>query len=198
MIEKLATTETLHSNHWALYLAYGSNLHPYRLQQRIASSKLIARIEIPNHRICFHKRGQDGSGKCDLVNGEYNDRCFGALYQMARSDIGELDLIEAGYQRNNIQLELAGKQCSGFTYQALPELIDDRLQPFDWYHELISLGADHLQINANHRDSLQQCTPLSDPESKRAEQQRRLLQQLRSYNRNHSPVTLNSGRVISQ
>jgi hypothetical protein len=49
------------------YLAYGSNLHPIRLRQRVNSARLIATLSLPGYRVLFNKRGQDLSAKCNLV-----------------------------------------------------------------------------------------------------------------------------------
>jgi gamma-glutamylcyclotransferase len=50
------------------YLAYGSNLHPLRLMQRVSSAKVEDVIELPGRQGNFHKRSPDGSGKCNLTD----------------------------------------------------------------------------------------------------------------------------------
>ena len=45
-------------------LAYGSNLHPFRLTHRVPSAKLLGVVSVPGKRLAFHKRSDDGSGKC--------------------------------------------------------------------------------------------------------------------------------------
>ena len=46
-------------------LAYGSNLHPFRLaQRRIRSARPIGVVPMQGKRLAFHKKSGDGSGKC--------------------------------------------------------------------------------------------------------------------------------------
>ena len=42
------------------YLAYGSNLHPFRLSQRIAVKRLVATVSLNGFRLYFHKCGKNG------------------------------------------------------------------------------------------------------------------------------------------
>ena len=48
-----------------LYFAYGSNLHPERLRERVPSAESLGVARLEAHVLRFHKRGRDGSGKCD-------------------------------------------------------------------------------------------------------------------------------------
>ena len=49
------------------YFAYGSNLHPQRFQERVPSGKFLALAALTRHTLLFHKRGQDGSSKCNAL-----------------------------------------------------------------------------------------------------------------------------------
>jgi len=61
------------------YLAYGSILHPLRLGERISSAQLCGVTTLRGYRLAWHKRGADGSGKCDLVRtNREQDRAHGA------------------------------------------------------------------------------------------------------------------------
>ncbi|MDH3909632.1 MAG: gamma-glutamylcyclotransferase, partial [Gammaproteobacteria bacterium] len=48
----------------SLYAAYGSNLHPRRLRERIKSATLRGTSFLHKYTLQFHKRGQDRSAKC--------------------------------------------------------------------------------------------------------------------------------------
>ena len=50
-----------------LYFAYGSNLHPTRLGDRAPSVELVGTAVLEGHALRFHKRGADGSGKCNAL-----------------------------------------------------------------------------------------------------------------------------------
>jgi len=49
------------------YFAYGSNLHPLRLQARLSSAQLIGTTILPGYALKFHKLGHCLSGKCNIV-----------------------------------------------------------------------------------------------------------------------------------
>ena len=178
------------------YLAYGSNLHPLRLQQRLSQCELIARIEIPSHRLYFHKRGEDNSGKCDLIFSTPQDRCFGALYQIATTDAGTLDRFESGYHRRGLTVEIAAERYQGFTYQADKPMIAPDLQPFGWYLALITSGAEFLGFSAQYLQQLERTSSRSDPHPTKAEQHRQLVRQLQLHNRRYPAPTIREGQGI--
>lgn len=123
------------------YLAYGSNLHPRRLQQRVASARLLNTVALMGWQLKFHKRGQDASAKCNIIQtGKTADVVYGAIYEMLRSDKYQLDKIEglnAGYRQAWIDIADTG---SAFFYVAEQAFIDKNLLPFSWYRELVMAG----------------------------------------------------------
>ena len=48
------------------YFAYGSNLHPMRLMERVPSAKFVGTVEIKKYRLTFHKKSIDDSSKCNM------------------------------------------------------------------------------------------------------------------------------------
>ena len=63
------------------YAAFGSNLHPLRLQKRIPSARLLGVAPVDGFRLAFNKTGDiDGSGKANIVAGEYH--VFFVIYEM--------------------------------------------------------------------------------------------------------------------
>ena len=78
------------------YLAYGSNLHPVRLQNRVPSANFMGLVAMPGYRLCFHKRHHDdNSGKCNMYwTSEDNDVVYGAIYEMHSSEKSLLDQCE--------------------------------------------------------------------------------------------------------
>lgn len=124
------------------YLAYGSNLHPGRLQRRVASASLLGNTFLHNYDIRFHKRSfVDGSGKCSLVIG--GPGVHVAIFEVANVEQRVLDKIEGleqGYEHQEIHVD--GFGCC-LTYIATPDAIDDTLVPMDWYREYVLRGARH-------------------------------------------------------
>ncbi len=122
-----------------LYAAYGSNLHPLRLSQRIASARLVATRFLPDWSLHFHKQSEDGSGKCNILRG--GDGVHFAIFDVSAADKLVLDRIEGvGVGYSNASLKVPGLgDCA--TYAAQPSHIDDSLTPYDWYKELVLTGA---------------------------------------------------------
>ena len=120
------------------YAAYGSNLHPRRLRERIANARLIGKSYLKQYTLRFHKRGQDQSAKCGFSN--CGQGMHVAIYEMDSAGKRELDRIEGvgrGYEVEHIDVPGFGR-C--FTYLAAKTHIDELLHPFDWYRELVLLG----------------------------------------------------------
>jgi hypothetical protein len=123
------------------YLAYGSNLHPIRLRERAPSARLVGITALPGYQLAFHKRGRDGSGKCDLVGATaHHRRAFGAIYSIDPREKPLLDIAEGngrGYLACPITVvhEAAAYRC--FTYRAQPSQVAQHLSPYHWYKEFV-------------------------------------------------------------
>ena len=123
------------------YLAYGSNLYPRRLQQRVPSARVIGTVGLMGWQLKFHKRGQDASAKCNIIQtGKTADVVYGAIYEMLASEKSKLDKVEGlnvGYGLAHIEI---AEQGTVFFYTAEKDYIDNDLLPFDWYKELVVAG----------------------------------------------------------
>ncbi len=153
------------------YFAYGSNLHPVRLLERVTSATLFGVVELYKHRLEFHKKGQDGSSKCNAVRteGEF-DRVYGALYQVEHDHKNDLDRIEgvgSGYRDQQIKLHYQGQEYTCFTYFAQSPSIGNNLKPYHWYKQLVVLGAKHLQFPDAYVQSIEQVESVEDPDETR-------------------------------
>ena len=125
------------------YLAYGSNLHPGRLQDRVASAALLGTVEMHGWSLGFDKRSVDGSAKCNLAPGGAADIAHAAIFSLHRNDRSALDRAEglgAGYLEARLTLELGGRELQAFYYVADPDYLNTRLRPFHWYRALVMAG----------------------------------------------------------
>ena len=124
------------------YLAYGSNLHPRRLQRRVPSARVIGTVGLMGRQLKFHKRGQDASAKCNILQtGKTSDVVYAAIYEMYASERKILDQAEGlnrGYSL--AQIEIVG-QGTAFFYVAEEQYIDNNILPFNWYKELVIAGS---------------------------------------------------------
>jgi len=150
------------------YFAYGSNLHPLRLKERIPFAHLIGAVKHSSQKLHFHKKGADGSGKCNLV--KTDDRTanvYGALYSLRPQDKTTLDKIEGkgyGYSDHQIRLQLNNTRYTCFTYLAQHSHIIDNLPPYHWYKKLVILGTEYLEFPEAYINSIKDIESVQDPD----------------------------------
>jgi len=164
------------------YVAYGSNLHPVRLTERVPSAILLGQVPLPGYRLAFHKQSKDGSGKGNLLlTKNPGDLAYGALFSIDPSHQSELDRIEGrgyGYQYAPIRVKFHGTFYSCFTYAADPSYINDDLRPYDWYKRLVILGAEHLAFPAEYLKFLERVESIPDTKEDRRQQRGQLINRL--------------------
>lgn len=151
------------------YLAYGSNLHPLRLWERTPSCRAVGVVRLEGWRIAFHKRGADGSGKCDLVrSGRPGEHVYGVLYRIASREKADLDRCEGtGYVAGSVALPPDCAVRSAFAYFARAEYVDTALNPFAWYRDLVLHGAIRHGIPQRYCDALRAVRAIRDPDRER-------------------------------
>lgn len=164
------------------YFAYGSNLHPKRLMERVPSAELIGVTTLPKHRLLFHKRSNDGSSKCNIFNsGSESDHICGAVYKINHEHKKELDRFEGrgcGYMDIQITLVHDGNKYTCFTYLAQQSHIVDNLKPYHWYKKLVVIGARYLEFSASYIASIETVESMEDPNSKRRNEQELLIERI--------------------
>jgi gamma-glutamylcyclotransferase (GGCT)/AIG2-like uncharacterized protein YtfP len=173
------------------YLAYGSNLHPSRLAERVPSARLVGTVRLAGCRLMFHKRGGDLSGKCNIYRtANTDDHVHGALYEMAaahKSDLDRFEGVSCGYRHLPMQLICMGRSYSCFTYIAESTHIDDDLRPYHWYKALVVLGAEYLGLPGGYIAGLHAVDALEDPDRERRAEHEALIARMQS--RRMSPVS---------
>lgn len=155
-----------------LYAAYGSNLHPARLNDRIAGARLAGAGLLAGYELAFHKRGQDDSGKCTVVPG--TGAVHVAVYEMGAPDVAVLHEIEGtgrGYEVMPADVPGFGR-C--FTYIAMDAYIDDTLTPFDWYRRLVIDGCRYHGFPASYVTRIGAVPTQPDPDESRVARYARL------------------------
>ena len=158
-----------------LYAAYGSNLHPHRLTERTPSASFVGTAFLDGWSLHFHKRGRDTSGKCNIEPG--GTGVYLALYELHAVDQRRLDRFEGnGYARTSVHVAEFG-EC--LTYTALPGAVDDELRPFDWYLELVMLGARQHAFDGSYVERLATIETIEDPHTGRREEHFRLIESIR-------------------
>lgn len=160
------------------YAAYGSNLHPLRLRQRIPSAEPVATGFLPDRSLRFHKRSRDESGKCNIVIG--SEGVHVAVFDISVEDKTTLDRIEgvgAGYVSTKLEVPDIGV-CA--TYVADEKYIDDALVPYDWYRELVLLGARSRRFPRAYIDAIAAMPCRQDPNAERRAMNGRTIEAIRN------------------
>jgi len=147
------------------YAAYGSNLHPRRLSERLSSARLITTGHLPNWSLYFDKRSKDESGKCHIRAG--SEGVHFAIFEVSARDKLTLDTIEGvGIGYSEIPLCIPG--CGDcFSYMAEKSHVDDSLQPYDWYKELVLIGARFHGFPDDYLQRIESIKALRDPDPDR-------------------------------
>jgi len=161
------------------YFAYGSNLHPLRLRERAPSSTPVGVAVLEGYALRFHKRGADGSAKCDVVPHD-GGRVYGVAFRVHPNDLATLDAAEQGYDRVTLHVAGATGALTAFTYRARPDRIVPGLKPYRWYRDLVALGARHHGLPADYVAAIEAVVVRDDPDGARAAARASLLERLRS------------------
>jgi gamma-glutamylcyclotransferase len=165
-----------------LYLAYGSNLHPLRLRERVPSARCFGTIALLGRMIAFHKRSDvDGSGKADLVTGETDGRAYGAVFEIDPREKHRLDAAEGlgiGYRQETMRVQIGSERLEVFTYLANPTHLEETLSPFTWYKALVLAGARYHGFPEDYMRQLEAVPAIEDPDEKRQCENQALLKRL--------------------
>ena len=165
------------------YFAYGSNLHPIRLMERVPSAELVGVAEYSNHKLSFHKKSNDGSSKCNMFNtATVSDLIYGAIYKINPEHKYDLDQFEGkGYIDNQIKLTHNRTEYSCFTYFAQPSHIVGKLEPYHWYKRLVVLGSQYLKFPETYIASIETVKSIDDTNQTRRKEKEQLIEKIIKY-----------------
>ena len=167
---------SLHTSlHW--YFAYGSNMARPRLEQRVGRCRALGHGWLEGFDLRFHKRGRDGSGKCDaFATGAAGDVVHGVLYGMSQQQRERLDGFEGpDYSVLTLTVTHRGGVVEAFLYAARAHAIRSELEPFDWYKALVAAGARQAGLPAVYRARIAAAPARPDPDLERARANRAIL-----------------------
>lgn len=153
------------------YFAYGSNMLAERLKARVSSAKNPRPFALRKHRLRFHKKSCDCSGKCNIVaTARDGDVVHGVLFDIDDDQISSLDKAEGvghGYRRDEIAVSIDGIETKVFVYIAEKDAIDDALVPYRWYYDLVLSGAEQHALPSDYVAGLRAIPFTHDPKPDR-------------------------------
>lgn len=160
-----------------LNFAYGSNMAMRRLRERTASARPVGIGRLADHRLMWHKSGQDGSAKCDIhATPGSDDQVWGVLFEIALSEKPRLDVAEGlgrGYRQKTVDVLTADGVVQALAYYATD--IDTGLLPYDWYLAFVLAGALEHGLPAAYVQELRLRAVIADPDLARRQQNQALL-----------------------
>jgi gamma-glutamylcyclotransferase len=165
------------------YLAYGSNLHPVRIAERVPSSRLIGVTRLDGYSVTFVKRSRDGSAKCNLVlTGDQRPGAYAAVYEIADAERCLLDRAEglgSGYEETRVAVHVNGARFVAFAYVADRRYVASDLLPYDWYKALVVEGARYHRFPRGYLSYLGETDCRPDPDRRRSLLNETLLTRMR-------------------
>ncbi|MDX6560182.1 MAG: hypothetical protein QOF72_3231 [Blastocatellia bacterium] len=163
------------------YFAYGSNMLTKLLRDRAPSARFSAVTRLSKHVLRFHKISEDKagsrSGKCNAYfTGNEEDVVIGVVFDIDRNEKPSLAAAEVGYAEEPLKLTSRGKDSSGFMFTVADgSLLDDTLQPYDWYKALVLAGAREHNLPTEYVSALENIATVQDPDTARAKRNPRFL-----------------------
>lgn len=149
--------------------AYGSNMLTKRLTDRCPSARALGMAELRGYELRWHKRSDDGSGKCDVVkSSDEGSVVNGVLFSVARTEKGDLDRAEGrgrGYDEMEVDVSFNGAACKAQLYYATNH--DPKLKPYTWYKALVVAGAKEHGLPPDYVRDLEDTPAIEDPDRKR-------------------------------
>jgi gamma-glutamylcyclotransferase len=138
----------------------------FKHRSRAPSASCIGVGMLRGYQIRFHKKGKDGSAKCNaLKTDNLGDAVYGVVFHVADREMllldKEEDVERGGYSRTKVNIEMVNgsKEPLVACYFANPHFIDDSLHPFAWYKALVVAGAqehnlpeEYVQVLWEHPD----------------------------------------------
>jgi hypothetical protein len=159
------------------YFAYGSNMCTARLAQRVPGVQPVGPAWLGCHRLYWHLRGGDGSGKCNIVATQNPaDRVYGVVFEFDAAHIDGLHAAE-GPAYNFLKLEVgrADGAVTAATYRGRWDWLDDSLAPFTWYRDFVLIGARQHRLPRFWIEQLASVSAVADPNAAREARNRAIL-----------------------
>mgnify|MGYP002625098448 CR=1 FL=1 len=159
--------------------AYGSNMCTQRMRSRVSTAVPVTTGYVPERRIAFHKRSDDGSAKADAVfTASAHDRVWGIVYQLHVTQKPVLDRFEflgIGYDEETVEVVHEVGTVRACMYVARRDAIDGTLLPYSWYHEFVLHGARQHRLPQPYIDHLKNFDTTADPDPARRTANLRLI-----------------------
>lgn len=132
----------------AYYFAYGSNMLPKRLLERIKKYHTVFQAVLTGHKFIYNKKSIDGTAKANVGSSDGTD-VQGVCFEIDEDDFKILKKYEGGYDQRNIEVTTGnGNTTKAITY--ISASIDNKLIPTDEYKNMVLKGAEHWELSKSY------------------------------------------------
>ena len=132
----------------AYYFAYGSNMLPERLLERIKKYHTAFPVIVSNHKFRYNKISKDGSAKAN-IEPDQGINVYGVCFEVDEDDFEILNKFEGGYDRRKITTSTKeGKESKAVTY--ISNSINNTLMPSTEYKKLVLSGAKYWKLDGSY------------------------------------------------
>lgn len=130
------------------YFAYGSNMLPERLLERIGKYHTAFPVSLSDHRFTYNKKSIDGTAKANIEPNE-DTAVHGVCFEIDDDDFAILQKFEGGYDRRNVSVaSREGKNTKAVTY--ISSSTDTTRVASDDYKRLVLRGANHWALDNSY------------------------------------------------
>ena len=169
------------------YFAYGSNMLTARLRSRAPSCSVVTVAYLPGHSLQWHKKSEDGSGKCDAYATDNPGHVvWGVVFEIDPEDKPCLDHAEGcghGYREQDVKvLDSRGRTLDVFTYVAEDDAVDPTLRPYRWYRDIVLAGAREHRLAPDYIEAIACVSVTEDEDHLREDCERRVLSNTEAVN----------------
>lgn len=139
---------------------------PRRIEQRLGNCESIGIVSLDGYVLRFHKRGRDGSGKCDAFHtGDPQDALYGVVYALTEKQRDMLDEFEGpGYLCRDVSVRMHSQIITAYAYVARSEHVDADLRPFHWYKSIVLAGARAHALPSKYIERIESVDSMPDPD----------------------------------
>lgn len=143
----------------AYYFAYGSNMDPTRLTERIGKYHTAHLATLRGYKFLYNKKSIDGSAKANLEE-DADSVVYGICYEIDKNDFDALDRCEDGYERKrNIDIILFDANnnkpytAKAAFYISKPKnrlILPTEMMPLESYKRIIIKGARYWKLDESY------------------------------------------------
>jgi len=138
-----------------------------RLIARVPSARPVCTARLENHRLMFHKKGRDGSAKCDVEQTDDGEAgVYGVVFRILAAEkilLDEHEGLGRGYGEKPVLL-CSGPESSLTAVTYFATHIDENLKPYHWYKEHVIRGAREHNLPPEYVQAIREIDSIADPD----------------------------------